>query len=123
MTIQSLPNLGIQVINNHQSQTIFWLPSRASWQEPDKTVSWEARSVPEKYRSRCSQPFTVEAMVYNEGGREITQGDEEVCSPMRGTIWTNQYPQSSQGLKDQSKKTHGGNRGSRCICSRGWSSC
>jgi hypothetical protein len=23
MTIQSLPNLGIQVINNHQSQTIF----------------------------------------------------------------------------------------------------
>jgi hypothetical protein len=123
MTIQRLPYLRIQVIKIHQSQTIFWMPTIASWQEPDKAVSWEALSVPEKCRSRCSHPSIGEAMVSNEGAREITQGDEVVCSPMRGTIWTNQYPQNSQGLKDQSKKTHGGTHGSICICSRGWPSC
>jgi hypothetical protein len=36
------------------------------------------------------------------------------------TIWTNQYPQSSQGLNHQPKKTHGGTHGSSFICSRGW---
>jgi hypothetical protein len=44
-------------------------------------------------------------------------------SPIGGrTIWTNQYPQRSQGLNHQPKKTHGGTHGSSCICSRGWPS-
>ena len=61
--------------------------------------------------------------VPNEEVRERTQGVEGVCSSIGGTIiWTNQYPQSSQGLNHQPKSTHGGTHGSRCICSRGWPS-
>ena len=29
MTIQRLPNLGIQTISNHQNQTLLWMPTRA----------------------------------------------------------------------------------------------
>ena len=48
-----------------------------------------------------SHPWT-EHRVPNEGARERTQGAEGVCSPIGGTtIWTNQYPQSSQGLNHQ----------------------
>jgi hypothetical protein len=28
-TIQKLPNLGIHPINNHQTQTLLWMPTRA----------------------------------------------------------------------------------------------
>ena len=63
----------------------------------------------------------TEHRVPNGGARERTQGAEGVCSPIGGTtIWTNQYPQSSQGLNHQPKSTHGGTYGSSCICSRGW---
>jgi hypothetical protein len=30
MTIQRLPHLGIHPINNHQTQTLLWMPTRAS---------------------------------------------------------------------------------------------
>ena len=56
MTIQRLPHLGIHPINNHQTQTLLWMPTGACWQEPDIAVSWEALPVPGKYRSGCSQP-------------------------------------------------------------------
>ena len=55
MTIQRLPHLGIHPINNQQTQTLLQMPTRACWQEPDKAVSWGALSVPDKYRSGCSQ--------------------------------------------------------------------
>jgi hypothetical protein len=64
----------------------------------------------------------TEHMVPNGGDRERTQRAEEVCSPIGGTtIWTNQYPQSSQRLNHQSKSTQGGTQGLNCICSIGWS--
>ena len=63
----------------------------------------------------------TEHWVSDGGARERTQGAEEVCSPIGGApIWTNQHPQSSQGLNHQPKSTHGGNHGSSCICSKGW---
>jgi hypothetical protein len=53
--------------------------------------------------------------------RERTEGAEGVCSPIgRTTIATNQTLQSSQGLKHQSRSTHGVTHGSSCICNRGW---
>jgi hypothetical protein len=55
MTIQILPYLGIHPINNHQTQTLLQMSTRAFWQEPDIAVSWEALTVPGKYRSGCSQ--------------------------------------------------------------------
>ena len=55
MTIQKLPHLGIHLINNHQTQTLLQMPTRACWQEIDIAVSWEALPVPDKYRSGCSQ--------------------------------------------------------------------
>ena len=65
----------------------------------------------------------MEHRVSNEGARERTQRAEGVCSPIgRTTTGTNQYPQSSQGLNHQPKKSHGGTHGSSCIWSRGWSS-
>jgi hypothetical protein len=35
MTIQRLPHLGIQPINNHQNQTLLWMPTSPCRQEPD----------------------------------------------------------------------------------------
>jgi hypothetical protein len=51
MTIKRLPHLGIHPLNNHQTQTLLQMPTRASWWEPDIAVS----RVPGKYRSGCSQ--------------------------------------------------------------------
>jgi hypothetical protein len=46
----------------------------------------------------------TEHRIPNEGARERTQGAEGVYSPIGGTtIWTSQYPQSSQGLNHQPK--------------------
>jgi hypothetical protein len=56
LTIHRLTLLEIQPIDNHQTQTLLWMPTRACWQEPDIAVSWEALQVPDKYRSGCSQP-------------------------------------------------------------------
>jgi hypothetical protein len=39
MTIQKLLHLGIHPINNHQTQTLSQMPTRACWQEPDIAVS------------------------------------------------------------------------------------
>ena len=54
MTIHRLPHLEIHPIYNHQTQTLLWMPTRASWQEPDIAVSGEALPVPDKYKSGCS---------------------------------------------------------------------
>jgi hypothetical protein len=54
--IQRLPHLGIHPIYSHQTQTLLWMPRSECWQEPDIAISWEALPVPDKYRSRCSQP-------------------------------------------------------------------
>jgi hypothetical protein len=54
-TIQRLPHLGIHPINNHQTQTLLQMPTRAHWREPGIAVSWGPLPVPDKYRSRCSQ--------------------------------------------------------------------
>jgi hypothetical protein len=59
----------------------------------------------------------TEHRVPSGGVKERTEGAEGVWST---TIWTNQYPQSSQGLNHQVKSTYGGTQGSSCICSRGW---
>ena len=59
--------------------------------------------------------------VWVPNGRAIerAEGAEGAC--IGGTtIWTNQFPQSSQGLNHQPKCTHGGTHGSSCIFSRGW---
>jgi hypothetical protein len=48
--------MGIHPINNHQTQTLLWMPTRVYWQEPDNAVHREALPVPDKYRSGCSQP-------------------------------------------------------------------
>jgi hypothetical protein len=47
--------LGIHPINSHQTQTLWQMPTRACWEEPDIAVSWESLPVLGKYRSRCSQ--------------------------------------------------------------------
>jgi hypothetical protein len=82
--------------------------SASAWQMQKwmiKTIHWTEQRVP------------------NERARESIQDAEEVCSLIgRTTIWTNQYPQISQGLTHQPKKTHGGTHGSSCPCSRGWPS-
>jgi hypothetical protein len=39
MTIQKLPHMGIHPINNHQTQTLSQMPTRACEQEPDMAVS------------------------------------------------------------------------------------
>ena len=63
----------------------------------------------------------TEHWVSNGGARERRQGAEVVCSCIGGTtIWTNQYPQSSQRLNHQPEGTHGGTHCSSCICRRGW---
>ena len=55
MTIQRLPHLGIHPINNHQTQTLWQMPTKACCQGPAIAVSCEAMSVPGKCRSGCSQ--------------------------------------------------------------------
>jgi hypothetical protein len=52
---QRLPYLEIHLINNHQTQTVLHTPARFCRQDPDIAVSCEARPVPGKYRSGCSQ--------------------------------------------------------------------
>jgi hypothetical protein len=55
----------------------------------------------------------TEHRVPNGGARERTQGADRICSPIGGTtIWSNQYPQSSQGLNHHPKSTHGGTHSS-----------
>ena len=57
--IQRLPHSGINPINNQQTQTLWQMPTRAWGQETDIAVSWEDLSVPDEYRSECSQTSIV----------------------------------------------------------------
>ena len=54
--IQWLSHLGIHPVYSYQTQTLLWMPTSACWQKPDIAVSWEALPVPDKYRSKGSQP-------------------------------------------------------------------
>jgi hypothetical protein len=47
-TIQRLPHLGIHPMNNHKTQTLLRMPTRACLHEPDIAVSLEALLVPDK---------------------------------------------------------------------------
>jgi hypothetical protein len=65
----------------------------------------------------------TEHSVPNDGPRESTQGTWGICSPIGGTtIWTDQYPQSSMGIKLQLNKGDGGTYHTTCLCRRGWPS-
>jgi hypothetical protein len=109
--IQRLHHLGFHPIYSHQTQTLLWMPRRACIH-----LSHESLFQGLTYRGECSQP-TIE-LIPNEGVRERTEGAEGVCNTIgRTTISINQ---SSQGLKHQSRSTHGGTHGSSHICSRGW---
>jgi hypothetical protein len=52
---QKVPHLGIHPTNNHQTQTLWQMPTSTCWQEPVIAVSWEALPVPGKYRDGCLQ--------------------------------------------------------------------
>jgi hypothetical protein len=54
-TIQRLPHPGIHPIISHQTQTLLQMSARFCQRDPDIPVSYEAMSVPGKYRSGCSQ--------------------------------------------------------------------
>ena len=118
--IQKLPPMGIHPIYSHQIQTLFLDANKClltgAWYScllRSSTSAWQIK------RWMLSANHWTEDRVTNRGTRVRTHGAKGVCSPTGGTtIWTNQYPQSSQGLKHQPKST----RGSRCICSR-WQPC
>jgi hypothetical protein len=74
-----------------------WMPRSSFWQEPDIAVSWGVLPVSDKYRGGCLNLPLDEHKFPNGSSREWTQGTEGICSPIAGTtIWTSQYPQSSQ---------------------------
>ena len=110
--------------NNHQTQTLWQMPTIACWQEPDIAVSCESLPVPGKYRSGFSH-----SSIGQSTGSPMKEL-EKVPKELNGSAapWEEQQyeltstPQSSQGLNHQPKSTHGGTRGSSCICSRGWPS-
>ena len=54
----------------------------------------------------------------NGRDKERTEGTEGVCNPIGRIISTNQNPQNSQGLNNQTKSTHGVTHGSNWIWSR-----
>ena len=54
-TIQRLPHLGVHPIISHQTQTLLHSPARFCWRDADIAVSCEAKLVPGKHRSGCSQ--------------------------------------------------------------------
>ena len=57
-TIQKLPHLGIHPIISYQTQTLLHMTARICRKETDIGVSCEARPVPDKHRSGCSQSAT-----------------------------------------------------------------
>jgi hypothetical protein len=80
------------------------------------TSAWQ------KQRWMLKASHWTEHRIPNGGARERTQGAEEVCSPIGGTIWTIQEPQSSQEINHQPKSTPRGTHSSSCIYSRAWPS-
>ena len=75
-TIHRLPHLVNHPINNHQTQTLWQMPTRACWQEPDIAVSWEALPVPGKYRSGCSQSSSGQST--GSPMKELKKGHKEL---------------------------------------------
>ena len=73
--MQRLPHLGIHPMNNHQNQTLLWMPTRAC-RQPDIAVSSEALPVPDKYRSGCSQPSIGWSTGYPM--KELEKGPKEL---------------------------------------------
>ena len=62
----------------------------------------------------------IEHGFHKVGVRERTEGAEGYCNPIwRINIPTNQKPQNSHGLNNQTNITHGENNG-YCIWSKGW---
>jgi hypothetical protein len=118
ITVQRLPHLGIHPINN---QTLLQMPTRFCWQEPDIAVSCEALpGLANTEVAAHSHPLDGAQGPQMKELEKVTMELKGVCSPIGWTTkWTNQYPQSSQGLNHQPKSTHGGTHGSSCICSRG----
>ena len=103
--IQRLPHLGMHSIYSLQTQTLLWTPRSTCWQEPDLTVSWEARAW-QIQRQMLTANHWTEHKVPNGGVRERTEEAEGVCNPIgRTTVSTNQIPQSSQGSNYQPKST------------------
>jgi hypothetical protein len=99
-TIQKLHYLGIHPIYSYQTKTLLWMPKSACWQEPDITVSASAWQM-------LSANHLTENGLINGTVTERTQGAEGVCSLIGGsTIWTNQHPQSSQGLNQPPTKEY-----------------
>jgi hypothetical protein len=78
-TIQRLPHLGIHPINNQQTQTLWQMPTRAWWQEPDIAVSCEALPGPDKYRSGCLQSSI------GESTRSPMKDLEKVLKELKGS--------------------------------------
>jgi hypothetical protein len=76
MAIQRLPHLGIHPTYNHQTQTLFWMPTRACWQEPEIAVFGTAPPVPEKYRGGCSKPTIV--LSTRSPKKELEKGPKEL---------------------------------------------
>ena len=90
------------------------------------TGAWYSCLLRESSRAWQIQRWMLSANHWTEHGdsnggiREKTERAEGVCNPIRRTtIWTNQYPQSSQGLNHQPKSIQEGTHGSSCECNRG----
>ena len=121
ITIQRLSQWG-SIPSTTTKTKLLWMPARACWQEPNIAVSWKSLPVPDKYIRGCSQPST--GLSTGSPNEELDKVPKELkgsVAPLgETTIWTNQYPQRSQGINHQPKSSHGGTHGSSCIRSRGW---
>ena len=116
MTVQPVHTYHIEFPN---LDTIM-VAKNACWLVHDIAVPWESVSVWQLQKCMLTAIHWTEHRVYNVGARERAQGAEGVYSPIDGTtIWTNQYPQSSDGLNHQPKNKHGGTQDSSHIWRRG----
>ena len=102
------------------------------WYRDRKVYQWNTIEAPE------INPHTYGHLNFDNGAKNHSVGKKKdsifkkwcwinwrsTCRRMppigRTTISTNQIPQTSQGLNDQPKITHGGTHGCSLICSRGW---
>jgi hypothetical protein len=93
-TIHRLPQLGIHLIYNHQTQTLFHMPERFLLTGPrysyllsGSASAWQIQ------KWMLTVIYWMEHSAPNEGARESTQRAKGVCNPIGGTtIWTNQCP-------------------------------
>jgi hypothetical protein len=56
---------------------------------------WAYASAWQTQKWTLTVSYWMEHRAPNGGARESTQGAKGVCNPIGGTIWANQYPQSS----------------------------